>query len=186
MTSPAFLTGEPLLWSAVLLGLAFGFLLHRGGVTDPDVIVRFFRLRDFTVVKVMMTALTVGGVGVLLLRETGLATLQIKELNLLAVCVGAGLFGIGMAVCGSCPGTGLAAAATGRLDAMAALAGMMAGGIAYALAFPWLAAEVIPVGAFGKVRLPDLLGLPEWACYLGLVAMTAGVFTLIAKAEKKA
>ncbi len=185
MTPLAFLTGENLLWSAVLLGLAFGFLLHRGGVTDPDVIVRFFRLRDFTVVKVMMTALTVGGIGVLLLREGGLATLQIKELNVLAVCLGAAVFGVGMAVCGSCPGTGLAAAATGRLDAMAALAGMMAGGIAYALSFPWLATEVIPVGAFGKVRIPELLGLPEWVCYLGLIAMTAGVFALIGKAEKK-
>ncbi len=68
---------------------------------------------------------------------------------------------------------------------MAALAGMMAGGIAYALAFPWLAAEVIPVGAFGKVRLPDLLGLPEWACYLGLVAMTAGMFRLVARSERR-
>ena len=39
----AFLTGTGLLWSAIGFGLLFGFLLHRGGVTDFNVIVRLFQ-----------------------------------------------------------------------------------------------------------------------------------------------
>ena len=58
----AFLTGTELLCSAVAFGLVFGFLLHRGGVTDFDVIVRLFQFRDFTVLKVMMTAIQFGTV----------------------------------------------------------------------------------------------------------------------------
>ena len=181
----AFLTGLELLWSAVGFGLIFGFLLHRGGVTDFNVIVRLFQFRDFTVLKVMMTAIAVGGVGIALLHSQDLAQFHIKPTNLLAVGLGAAIFGVGMVLYGYCPGTGLAALATGRLDALAGLFGMLVGGIAYALTFDWLAANILPVGAYGKLRLPELLGLPEWICYAGLIAMTAGVFALIAKAEKR-
>jgi uncharacterized membrane protein YedE/YeeE len=182
----AFLTGTGLLWSAIGFGLIFGFLLHRGGVTDFNVIVRLFQFRDFTVLKVMMSAIAVGGVGVALLHGQDLAQYHIKPTNLLAVGLGAAIFGVGMVLLGYCPGTGLAAAATGRLDALAGLAGMMVGGIAYALTFDWVAANILPVGAYGKLRLPELLGLPEWVCYAGLVVMTAGIFAFVRKAEAKA
>jgi hypothetical protein len=36
----AFLSGTNLLWAGLLFGVVFGFLLHRGGVTDYDVIVK--------------------------------------------------------------------------------------------------------------------------------------------------
>jgi uncharacterized membrane protein YedE/YeeE len=134
----------------------------------------------------MMSAIVVGGVGVALLHGQDLAQYHIKPTNLLAVGLGAAIFGVGMVLLGYCPGTGLAAAATGRLDALAGLAGMMVGGIAYALTFDWVAANILPVGAYGKLCLPELLGLPEWVCYAGLVAMTAGIFALVRKAEAKA
>jgi uncharacterized membrane protein YedE/YeeE len=138
------------------------------------------------VLKVMMSAIAVGGVGVALLHGQDLAQYHIKPTNLLAVGLGAAIFGVGMVLLGYCPGTGLAAAATGRLDALAGLAGMMVGGIAYALTFDWVAANIIPIGAYGKLRLPELLGLPEWVCYAGLVVMTAGIFAFVRKAEAKA
>ncbi len=184
--SLAFLTGPELLGSALVFGIIFGFLLHRGGVTDFDVIVRLFQFRDFTVLKVMMTAIAVGGVGIALLHGQELAQLHIKPTNLLAVGLGAAIFGVGMVLYGYCPGTGLAALATGRLDALAGLVGMLVGGIAYALSYDWIAAHILPVGAYGKLRLPELLGLPEWACYAGLVAMTLGIFALVRKVEAKA
>jgi len=182
----AFLSGTGLLWSAIVFGLVFGFLLHRGGVTDFNVIVRLFQFRDFTVLKVMMTAIAVGGVGIALLHGQDLAQYHIKPANLLAVGLGAAIFGVGMVIYGYCPGTGLAAVATGRLDALAGMVGMILGGMAYALTFDWVAAHILPVGAYGKVRLPDLLGLPEWVCYAGLIGMTLGVFALVRKAEAKA
>jgi len=184
--SLAFLTGPELLGSALVFGIIFGFLLHRGGVTDFDVIVRLFQFRDFTVLKVMMTAIAVGGVGIALLHGQELAQFHIKPTNLLAVGLGAAIFGVGMVLYGYCPGTGLAALATGRLDALAGLVGMLVGGIAYALSYDWVAAHILPVGAYGKLRLPELLGLPEWACYAGLVAMTLGIFALVRKVEAKA
>jgi len=180
----AFITGSNLLWAGLLFGILFGFLLHRGGVTDYNVIVRQFLFRDFTVLKVMLTAIIVGGIGVWLLHGQQLANFHIKPAAMLAVISGAVLFGIGMVIYGYCPGTGVAAIATGKLDALAGFAGMLAGGMLYALSYDWLAARVIPVGDLGKKRLPDLAGLPEWVWYAGLVAMAAAVFFALARVEK--
>ena len=181
----AFITGTNLLWAGLLFGALFGILLHRGGVTDYDVIVRQFLFRDFTVLKVMLTAIVVGGVGVWLLHGQELANFHINPAAMLAVTAGAVLFGIGMVVYGYCPGTGVAAIATGRLDALVGFVGMLAGGALYALSYDWVAANILPVGDLGKKRLPDLASLPEWVWYAGLAVMAAVVFAAVAGVEGK-
>lgn len=181
----AFLTGTKLLGAALIFGALFGLLLHRGGVTDYNVIVNQFRFRDFTVLKVMFTAIVVGGVGLFLLKGQGLANLHIKPATMLAVVAGAALFGVGMVLYGYCPGTGVAAVATGKLDALVGFAGMLVGGALYAWAFPWISAHVLPVADFGKKRLPDLLPMPEAVWYAGLAMLAAGVFALVTRWERK-
>jgi cytochrome b561 len=37
----------------------------------------------------------------------------------------------------------------------------------------------------GKKRLPELVPLPEWAWYAGLVVLAAVVFRLVARFEKR-
>jgi uncharacterized membrane protein YedE/YeeE len=181
----AFLSGSSLLWAGLLFGIVFGFLLHRGGVTEYDVIVKQFLFRDFTVLKVMFSAIVVGGVGVFVLHGQELANFHIKPATMLAVILGGVLFGIGMVIYGYCPGTGVAAIGAGKLDALAGFVGMLVGGGLYAFTYDWVAAKILPVADLGKVRLPDLVALPEWLCYVALVAMAAGVFALVAKVEKR-
>ena len=115
-------SAETARWLALPLGIIFGVLLHRGGVANYNVIVNQFRFKDFTVLKVMFTAIIVGGIGVLLLKSTGHAQYHIKPANMLGVALGATLFGVGMVLYGYCPGTGLAAMATGSLHAMVGFA----------------------------------------------------------------
>lgn len=181
----AFLTGTPLLWAGVLFGFIFGILLHRGGVTDYNVIVNQFRFRDFTVLKVMFTAIVMGGLGLFLLKGQGLANLHIKPATMVAVVAGAALFGVGMVLYGYCPGTGVAAVASGKLDALAGFAGMLVGGALYAWAYPWISAQVLPLADLGKKRLPDLLPVPEAAWYAGLAMLAAVVFALVTRWERK-
>ena len=95
--------------ASLILAIVFGWLLHRGNVANYGTIVRQLLLKDFTVLKVMLTAIIVGGIGVFLLVQMGYAEFHIKESDLLAITLGAGLFGIGMALFGYCPGTALAA-----------------------------------------------------------------------------
>lgn len=172
-------------WMGLLWGFLFGMLLHRGGVTDYNVIVNQFRLRDFTVLKVMFTAIVVGGVGVLWLHQTGHAHWHIKPANMLGVALGAALFGVGMVIYGYCPGTGLAATATGSLHALVGVAGMLLGGVLYALSFPWVKEHILSVAALGKKRLPDMTGIPDWGWMAILAVVAAVIFALLELKERQ-
>ena len=169
---------------ALLMGAAFGFLLHRGRVTSCNVIENQFRLKDYTVLKVMLTAIIVGGVGVMALADASLAKYAVKDANLLGVALGAGLFGIGMVFYGYCPGTGLAAIATGSVHALVGALGMIAGGILFALSFDWVKANILTVGAYGKIRLPDMTGVPAPVWFAGL-AVFALVFFVWAERQQR-
>ncbi len=172
-------SAETARWLALPLGLVFGVLLHRGGVANYNVIVNQFRFKDFTVLKVMFTAIIVGGIGVLLLKSTGHAQYHIKPANMLGVVLGATLFGVGMVLYGYCPGTGVAAMATGSLHAMMGFVGMLVVGVLYALSFTWVEAHVQSVAALGKVRLPDITGVPDWGWFILLSAIAAVMFWLL-------
>ena len=116
----------------LITGFLFGFLLQKGGVTKYPVIVGQFLLRDFTVLKTMLTAVVVGGIGVYTLRAFGLASLHVKPAQLVAVSLGGLVFGVGMVLLGYCPGTGVAAAAEGKTDALFGVVGMMCGTMLFA------------------------------------------------------
>ena len=163
MTFPV--SAETARWLAIPMGILFGVLLHRGGVANYNVIVNQFRFKDFTVLKIMFTAIIVGGIGVLLLKSTGHAQYHIKPANMLGVALGAALFGVGMVLYGYCPGTGVAAMATGSLHAVVGFLGMLVGGVLYALSFAWVEAHIQKVAALGKVRLPDITGVPDWGWF---------------------
>jgi len=183
MTFP--ITGSPALVLAVVFGFAFGWLLHRGRVTSYDTIVNQFRFRDFTVLKVMMTAIVVGGVGVWLLAGTGMAKLHIKEANMLGVILGAAMFGVGMVLYGYCPGTGFAAIGTGSVHALVGALGMLVGAIAYAVSFDWVKANILSVWALGKIRLPDVTGLPDVVLFALLAAAAVVLFYAIERASRR-
>jgi hypothetical protein len=172
-------TGNASLVLAVVFGFIFGFLLQRGRVANYNTIVNQFRLKDFTVLKVMFTAIVVGGIGVLVLHRLGYASYHIKPANMLGVVLGAGIFGVGMVTYGYCPGTGIAAVATGSVHALVGFAGMLIGGILYALSFSWVNEHILGVAALGKVRLPDVTGIADWIWFIILAAIAAIVFFAI-------
>ncbi len=53
----------------------------------------------------------------------------------LGVIVGGGIFGLGWAISGFCPGTSLVAAGAGRKDALSSIAGGLLGAFAYMLMY---------------------------------------------------
>lgn len=175
------ITGTASLILAVVFGAAFGFLLHRGRVADYNTIVRQFLFQDFTVLKIMLTAIIVGGIGVFAMKNAGMVSFHIKQADALAIALGASLFGVGMVIYGYCPGTALAAIGAGSLHALAGAAGMLAGGIAYALTFDWVKAHILPVGAMGKVQLPELLGMSPAMIFSALIVVAAAAFYAIEK-----
>jgi uncharacterized protein len=170
----------------LLTGLLFGFFLQKGGVTKYRVIVGQFLLRDFTVLKVMLTAVVVGGAGVYALRALGAASLHVKPAQLAAVCVGGGIFGIGMVLLGYCPGTGVAAAAEGKSDAAVGVAGMILGALAFAECFSFFGRTILRWFDLGPATLPDLLGAPAWTVLAALSVAAAALFRALERIERRA
>lgn len=162
----------------LLTGIVFGFLVQKGRATKYEVIVDQFRLRDWTVVKIMGTAVIVGSVGVAALASAGMTTLSIKPMLVGGVVVGAVLFGSGVAILGYCPGTSVAAAGEGRRDAMVGVAGMFAGALAFVAAYPMLKPIIIGLGDAGNVTLPQITHTSPWLWVAGLVLAGAIVAAL--------
>ncbi|MCA9168673.1 MAG: YeeE/YedE family protein [Planctomycetales bacterium] len=155
-------------------GFLFGFLLQKGQVTKYRTIVGQFLLKDFTMLKVMLTAVIVGGFGVYALNSMELTALHIKPLVMGGIVMGGVIFGVGMAVLGYCPGTGVAALAEGKRDAIFGVLGMLVGAAIYAEVFPWFRDHVLTLGDYGKVTLADLTGLPALA-WLAIIAIGSGL-----------
>jgi uncharacterized membrane protein YedE/YeeE len=172
-------TGTPALVLAVVFGAAFGWLLHRGRVLDYNVIVNQFRLRDFTVLKVMLTAIIVGGVGVLALVHLGAAKFHLRDANMLGTILGAAIFGVGMVLYGYCPGTGLAATATGKVHALVGAIGMLFGAMLYAVSFDWVSKNILTVWKLGKATLAGVTGLPPLILFLLLTAGAVALFVAV-------
>src|SRR4051812_40646839 len=75
----------------------------------------------------MLTASVTGAIGVYFLVEEGAATLDIWPFQPAAMLIGAIFFGVGIAILGYCPGTGMAGAGEGSRDAMIGVVGMITG-----------------------------------------------------------
>jgi len=167
-------------------GLLFGFLLQKGGVTRYEVIVGQFLLRDFTVLKVMMTAIVTGAIGIYGLRALGVEfPLDIKTAALIGNAAGGIIFGIGMVILGYCPGTGVAAIADGSRHAIAGVIGMIVGAGIYAEAHPWIARTLFADLNYEKATLASITGLSPWWFIIGMGAAAIAGFMLLERYERK-
>jgi uncharacterized protein len=160
-------------------GFLFGFILQKAHVTKFPVIVGQFLLRDFTVMKTMLTAIVVGGVGVYALKAMGLASLHVKPAQLAAVAGGGLVFGVGMVLLGYCPGTGVAAAAEGRRDALFGVLGMLGGAAIFAEIYGGLTRTLLTWFDLGPVTLPELMNVPAWLVFGVLIAATGLLFRVL-------
>jgi len=180
-------TADPLptLIGGLLIGFVFGFLLQKGQVTKYRVIVGQFLLVDWTVLRVMLSAIVTGAVGVYAMLAMGwIEHLLVKPTLLAANAVGGLIFGVGMASLGYCPGTGVGAAAEGSRHAAVGEAGMVAGALVYTFAYPALDKAFLGIGAFGKVTLADVSGVSPWWYILGLAVISGVLFRVLPAAGR--
>ncbi len=167
------------LMTGALFGLAFGFLLQKGGVGKYNVLVGQLLLQDFTVVKVMLTAILVGMTGVFTLRHFGKAKLHLKPTRIAANIIGGLIFGAGFALLGYCPGTVAVALGQGSWDALFGMAGLVAGSWIFAELSGWSKRTLETRGNLGKITLPDLLHVPLRVCLIGMAGMLITILLLL-------
>ena len=166
--------------SKLLLGLAtgvvFGFLLQKGQVTKPSIIVKQLLLRDWTVAKIMGTAIAVGALGVFAMVALGWTELSVKPAHLGGILIGALCFGVGLAVLGYCPGTTIAAVGEGRRDALAGLAGMGVAAVAFVAGYPFIKDLQHAIADWGKATWPSVTHTSPWPWVIAIAASLAALY----------
>jgi len=158
-------------WLGLITGVLFGLLLQQGRILRVEKQLGAMLLRDMTIFKFMLSAVIVGMIGISVLVQTGQITYGHKALNLGALLVGGAIFGVGWAITGFCPGTAVGALAEGRWHALFAILGMLIGAALFAEIYPALQSTVLAWKDFGKVGLPELIGISPW--------MVAALFALV-------
>ncbi len=166
---------NPLLYG-LITGVLFGFLLQRGGVLRYERQIGALRLMDMTILKFMLSSIVVAMIGIYLLKDMGLVKLNLKPTILGAQIVGGLIFGLGWGVLGYCPGTQMGALGEGRWDALWGILGMLLGAALFAEAFPLMKATVLTWGVYGKITLPQVLGINHWFVIVPFVVCTLGLF----------
>jgi hypothetical protein len=155
-----------------LFGIVFGFLLQKGGVTQYDVIVNQLLLTDWTVLKVMLSAVVTGMLGIHLMKSLGWIELNPKSGSWGKNVIGGLIFGLGFALLGYCPGTIAGAMGNGFLDALVGgLVGIILGSGLFAAVYPRLRKGLLKWGDFGNLTLPRLLKVNDWVVIVPLAGL---------------
>jgi hypothetical protein len=172
----------------LLVGMAFGFVLQRGGLTRYHKVSGVFTFSELTVLEFLLTALVTGAITIRLLQSAGLAgPIPVTNTYLLGNFVGGLLHGVGMAIAGICPGTVIAGAGEGRLDNLVfGVAGLFAGALVFGWAWPSFFPALARVGALGRVTFADLFHANGWLFALLLAEIAFVVLYLVERWPRRA
>jgi len=167
------------------IGVAFGWALECVGLGDPPKLAGQFYLRDFTVLKVMLSAMLTAMLGIFWAGRLGmldLGALYVPETYLLPQLVGGLVFGLGFVLSGLCPGTSCVALASGRIEGAATMLGLFAGVLFIGLAFPAIEPFYRSTPR-GPLTLQLVTGLPYGVVVALVTAVGVSTLAWIAKRE---
>jgi hypothetical protein len=140
------------------MGFIFGASLVLAGLTDPDRIIGALRLKDFHAIRTVAVFVLVAMLGTWILDLFGVANFDVKPAIILPVLIGGALLGTGLGLTGFGPASGLASAASGRIDALITVIGMVFGAHVYILIYPSIVMPLEKIFNFGSVTLPQISG----------------------------
>ncbi|ABS28285.1 YeeE/YedE thiosulfate transporter family protein [Anaeromyxobacter sp. Fw109-5] len=195
MTFPVLPAHELGLVLAVLIGFGFGFVLERAGFGRANKLAAQFYGHDMTVFKVMFSAIVTAMLGVVLASALGLADFRALADHatsgtfLVPMIAGGFLLGAGFIVSGYCPGTSFVAMASGKVDGLMTVLGVIVGQVIWA-ELEWRPgfAAFHNAGALGNFYLWELFHLPAssgpYVVALGVTAMAVGCFVGAEKLER--
>lgn len=115
---------------ALVIGIAFGYILESSGFSSSRKLAGVFYGYDFAVLKVFFTAALVSSIGILYMDYMGyldLGALYVHPTYLKGALIGGGIMGLGFITGGFCPGTSICAAAIGKIDALVYVGGILIG-----------------------------------------------------------
>jgi uncharacterized protein len=169
----------PEILTGLFCGVLFGYVLENAGFGSPCKLTAQFRLTDWSVFKVMFTAIVFTSVGLSLL-----ATLKVIDMQLMfvppailgAAAIGGCLVGAGFAIGGYCPGTSVVGAVSGRIDAWVFLLGLLIGTVIYAGEFAVFEPLSNLADFAGGDTLGEALHVSDWTINAVMVFAAVMIF----------
>ena len=146
---------------ALLIGIAFGFILEASGFSSSRNITGVFYGYNFVVLRVFFTAVIVAMIGLEYFDYMGwidLNMIYIVPTYLTPMIVGSIIMGIGFIVGGFCPGTSYTAIAIGKLDAIVFTLGLFLGIFIFSEAFPYIQ-DFYYSDNMGNITISEMLGI---------------------------
>lgn len=177
----------PDIFTGLLCGALFGYVLENAGFGSPCKLTAQFRLTDWSVFKVMFTAIVVAAIGLTALTDVGVLQadqVYVPAAFLGAAAIGGALVGAGFAVGGYCPGTSVVGLVSGRLDAFMFFVGLLLGTGMFAEGFGVLEAWTTAGAVSSADTLPALLHVSPWVIDAAMALAAVGVFWLAARFER--
>ena len=162
----------------LLVGLAFGATLETAGFGNSKKLAAQFYFKDLTVFKVMFTAIIVACVLIFLSSAVGLLDYNlvwVPPTYLWPGIVGGLIMGAGFIVGGFCPGTSLVAMATGKIDGVFFVLGVLTGIFLFGESVSNFAV-FFESSYMGRFTLPELFGVSYGAVVVAVVAMALLMF----------
>lgn len=171
---------------ALLIGLAFGYILEASGFSSSRKLIGVFYGYDFVVLRVFFTAVAVSMICLLYLDYLGFlnfSQLYVLPTYLPSQIVGAIIMGIGFLMGGFCPGTSLTALAIGKIDGIVFTLGIWLGILIFSEMFP-LIENFYNSGYMGHVTLMDQFGLDPYTFAFGFAVFAVIAFTVVSYIRK--
>lgn len=171
---------------ALAIGFLFGFFLERAGLGNPRKLTAIFYFEDFTVLKVMFSAIVTSAIGLWVLTKTGSINMEkvlVVPTYLWPQLIGGVILGIGFVIGGYCPGTAVVGMSSGKIDALIFIVGLMLGIWIFAEGYPYITSFYLS-GYMADMTLNKWLGASSGIVILVITLLAFISFWAAEKVEK--
>ena len=168
-----------------VIGIAFGMTLESAGFGNSKLLAAQFYFKDMRVFKVMFTAIIVAMTLIFLSSAMGLLDYNlvwVPPTYLWPGIVGGLIMGVGFIIGGFCPGTSLVGMATGKIDALVFVFGVLFGIYMFGETVSSFA-TFFESSNMGRFTLPELFNASYGVVVLSIVVVALLLFMVAEKVE---
>lgn len=181
------ISGDLYLLFALVIGIAFGFILEQAGFSSSRKLAGVFYGYDFVVLKVFFTAGFTAALGIYFFQYLGWIDIDYTYINPLftwSAIIGGVIMGFGFILGGFCPGTGFAAAVIGKIDGIIFVVGIFIGVLIFGIFYDFF--EPLYFGnPLGRVFVYESLGISQkWFLFL-LVCVAVVAFAVTQEIQNR-
>jgi len=182
---------NPLIFTGVPVGLAFGFVLSRGRFCMNSAFRDIIVLKEYSVLKAVGLAILVELVGFAILAKTGLITISPGTFSWGANMLGGFVFGIGMVVAGGCASGITYRVGEGMVGAMSAVIGLIFVGLISSMGAlqPFVSflrnTTTVRLVSGENLTLANVLGIPHYITALVIAGVALLLWAVLTKPSCK-